>query len=905
MRKGQHGGRRRKTKKWSHFRPFLANIAALLCAVIGFCVIWMARADQGMTDIRLRLQDMRSDIDLALQNAIANSQILRASAERELMRDSREETHRELALLMPDGDGFVTGSPPESSNAPQSCLLGNQEIPEFHSARAREMASALALAPLMTEVQKIMPGVGWVYYASLQGFASLSSVNAHFPCQTPWRDKFIDRLYFEQMGPRLNPEHAVRWLNVRLDPTGQRVITSLAAPVYDADGKYRAFVATDFPLETLKRFLNLPEPALGHYYIVNQEDQVLLTSQEIHAAREVQYLRDLLPETLKSMAHVAFPRQRDRCLYADKWQVCNEYMQGAPWRLLYVANDWDIHIYHLFRMKFEMTGFALMLLLLVALEMRRRFTQSMRERNGRYLHIIESAEQGFWIWNLETREFFANPYFDALTGYAHGESPLRQPNWSKHVADEDARRIRASLRSYLHSHKPYHQIEFQMRAKAGGWRSLLSRCRVVERDERGRPVIISGTLMDITEQRKTESQLLKAKQEAEKARHEAEEANVAKSRFLAIASHDLRQPLQANNLFVSALARTRLSNDQRTIIQNMTLATKTLSELLDALLDISRFDADVIVPQLAPVEVYSIFQRIDNEFAAQAMKKNLRFKIFLLAQPIIILTDHGLLTNILRNLVSNAIRYTDMGGVLIGARLRGNVLLIQVWDTGIGIKSEQLPYIYEEFYQADNPQRDRGRGLGLGLAIVRRMTGLLGYGLTCKSRYGRGSLFELAIPLDTGGLHYLPLHHEPSADARNNIEVLANRLCILIENDPIVISALQIWLDSHNIRTRCFSDSERALADPEITAADFFIVDYRIPGKINGLIFMNILQTRMKRPICGVILTGDAAHEQLDTFANAAWPVLHKPVSPNLLLETLARQWWEKHPEKPHEKKSR
>ncbi|MDR2625105.1 MAG: PAS domain S-box protein [Zoogloeaceae bacterium] len=894
--RGQYGKRWRKTDRRSHFRPLLLNVAVLLCAVIGFCAIWLARVDQGAVDAKKRLQHMRANLETTfLQNAIANVQILRVGAEHELRRDNREAARKELALLTPGDGGFITGTP-ELSDAPHACLLGSREIPEFSSARMREMASALALTPLMAQIQNNMPDIAWMYYSSSQqGFAHVySPPNAFLSCHLSWRDKFIEHLYSEQMGPRMNPGHAARWLNVHSDPLGKGAIISLASPVYDARDRYRAFVAMDFPLEGLKRFLDSPDLPRGDYYLVNTEGQVLATTRDMRTTHDAQYLNDLLPEALQ--AHVT--RQRDTCLRADEWQVCSEYLQQAPWRLLSVTNHWEIYVHHLAQMKIELFCLALLALLLIVLEMRRRLTQSMRERNSHYLHIIENSEQGFWSWNLETREFIANPHFDALTGHAHGESPLRQPNWSEHVAQEDVRRIRASLRAYLHGHKPYHQIEFQMRSKTGAWRSLLSQCSAMERNERGHPVVISGTLADITERRKTESQLRNAKQEAEKARREAEEANVAKSRFLAIASHDLRQPLQANNLFVSALARTRLSDDQRTIIQNMTLATKTLSELLDALLDISRFDADVIVPQLAPVEIYSIFQRIDSEFAALALKKNLRFKIFLPTQPIFILADPGLLANILRNLVSNAIRYTDMGGVLIGARLRGSTLLIQVWDTGIGIKTEQLPYIYEEFYQADNPQRDRSRGLGLGLSIVRRMTGLLGYSLTCKSRYGRGTLFELAIPLNTGGLHYMPMRQKIAGDARCDLGILTGRQCVLIENDPIVISALQIWLTSHDIRTRCFDDSESALADPKITDADFFITDFRIPGEFNGLDFLNILQTRMQRPVCGVILTGDATHERLDIFANAAWPVLHKPISPNQLLETLAQQWYEQHPGK-------
>ena len=877
----------------------------LACALVGFYHIWVGRVEQSLVYYEQRLQLMRRGIDRALYDVIeTNARLLSAQAEHELAHDDWREAQSRVPTLRPYADGFVTVRPPASLPPEHaSYLFGKGDIPQPGGARAAEINAALTLVPVMAEMRKLVPDIGWLYYISRQGFANLYPYPEPHMAQRLDKDEMFALDYLEQLGPVKNPERATRWTDAYVDSAGLGAMISLAAPVYDQEGRYRALVALDFTLPALKHFFDLPPPEFGDGYLLSQSGQVLLSSRNIGNSR-VHHIRDLFPNAVfgpdSQNARAGLPEAfmtlpSGACAKHDKWYICNENLRETPWRLVYITDRAKIDLDALKQMYAEIAGLLLLTLLLVALELRRRTNARMRVQNTRYQRIIENAEQGFWGWNLEAREFRASPRFHALLGDTPDGPTQLGRDWAARILEEDVPRIRAAARRLLRCHAPFQPIEFRVRSKTGAWRWLLAQGRVIDRNALGRARAMSGTLTDITEQRETEAALLLAKQEADRARQIAENANVAKSRFLPAASHDLRQPLQANSLFVSALARTSIGPDQQRIVQHMTLATKTLGELLNALLDISKLDAGVITPQLAPIELYSIFQRLDNEFASLALEKKLRFKLFFPAQPLVLLTDQHLLLGLLRNLVGNAIRYTDWGGLLIGARLRRERLLIQVWDTGIGIKEEFMPRIYEEFFQADNPQRDRSQGLGLGLSIARRMADLLGYRLSCLSRYGRGSLFEVSIPLNTGGLHYTPMRYEAEAREMGDLSVLQGRHCFLIEDDPLVVGALDIWLSSHGIKTRCFFDGDSALFDPAIATTDFFITDYRMPGETNGVDFLNAVHNRLQRPICAVILTGDAASEQLGAFADLRWPVLHKPVQPDLLLDTLARLWREQH----------
>lgn len=234
------------------------------------------------------------------------------------------------------------------------------------------------------------------------------------------------------------------------------------------------------------------------------------------------------------------------------------------------------------------------------------------------------------------------------------------------------------------------------------------------------------------------------------ARERAEQANASKSKFLASVSHDLRQPLMANELFIDALAHTALNDEQRHYVGHLESSNRAMGGMLKTLLTIAKLESGAIAPQLAPLSARELFAWVDAEFASVFMARQLRFKLFFPARDIILQTDAELLQSMLRNLLGNALKYSERGGVLVGIRRRGGRAVIEVWDTGIGIAERDLEQVFDEFYQVGNEERGSDRGVGLGLAIVRRQGHLIAAQVGCYSRPGKGSVFFISLPLAAG-----------------------------------------------------------------------------------------------------------------------------------------------------------
>ena len=254
---------------------------------------------------------------------------------------------------------------------------------------------------------------------------------------------------------------------------------------------------------------------------------------------------------------------------------------------------------------------------------------------------------------------------------------------------------------------------------------------------------IYSVARDITEQRAAEAALLAAKEAAEN-------ASQTKSEFLAAVSHDLRQPAIAITLFADALANSGLAGEQRDFVRNIERAARSLNEMLNLLLSVARLNAGALEARLEAFPSGELFAWIEHEFAELFLARQLRFKLHFPARELVLRTDPELLREIMRNLIGNALKFTTTGGVLIGLRRRGGQALIQVWDTGIGIAPEHLERIFDEYYQVENRERSSDKGIGLGLTIVARKTALIGAQVTCRSLSGRGSVFELRVPLDDG-----------------------------------------------------------------------------------------------------------------------------------------------------------
>ncbi|MDP2833445.1 MAG: hybrid sensor histidine kinase/response regulator, partial [Pseudomonadota bacterium] len=300
-------------------------------------------------------------------------------------------------------------------------------------------------------------------------------------------------------------------------------------------------------------------------------------------------------------------------------------------------------------------------------------------------------------------------------------------------------------------------------------------------------------------------------------------------------------------------------------------------------------DGGAMKPHPEVISAYDLLRNIEAEFAPLALAKGLRFKFYFPSHELMLFTDAKLLYSLLRNLIDNAIKYTHSGGVLVGFRRRRGRALIQVWDTGIGIGPDHLGIIFDEYSQVGNPQRDRTQGLGLGLAIVKRVASLLGSRINCHSRLGKGSRFEVSVPLADA----------PSSKPAAGIAMpspFAGICVVVIEDDVMAAKALELSLGAQGMNATTYPSAEQALADARSAHADFYVVDFRLPG-MSGMQFLDEMQKRAKRPIKATLLTGEASHDAIGTAHTLRWKVLFKPIELAALMAEIAAQIVPRHDE--------
>lgn len=352
-------------------------------------------------------------------------------------------------------------------------------------------------------------------------------------------------------------------------------------------------------------------------------------------------------------------------------------------------------------------------------------------------------------------------------------------------------------------------------------------------------------------------------------------ANRAKSRFLAVASHDLRQPMHALGLFVAQLKECEHNAESRPLVLRIELAVTSLRELLDALLDVSRLDAGVVTPSITDFGVTEVLGRIENSFAAAAEAKGLRFRI--VRSRCVLRSDAALLERILINLVANAVRYTESGGILVGCRRRGARIRIEVWDTGVGIATEHQDVIFHEFFQVGDPALDRQKGLGLGLPIAARLARLLDGRIEVRSRKGRGSVFFVEVPrgvsvrvpvLNTGSIRW---------DDR-----LRGTFVVVIDDDELVRDAIEGLLLQWGCKVMTAATGKKALTDlaQHSRHPDAVLCDYRLPREENGREVIARIRERAGCELPAALITGDTAPERLLEAKEAGIQLLYKPLQP-------------------------
>lgn len=359
---------------------------------------------------------------------------------------------------------------------------------------------------------------------------------------------------------------------------------------------------------------------------------------------------------------------------------------------------------------------------------------------------------------------------------------------------------------------------------------------------------------------------------AEQARVRAEEASRSKSRFFAAANHDLRQPLHSLGLFATALRNGAVDESGRKLIDQILLCTESLEQLFDNLLDISRLDAGQVEVRRETVSANAVLDRIRSTFSVPAQEKGLRLRVR--RSKALLTSDSTLLLRMLSNFVSNAIRYTDQGCVLVACRQRGTKALIEVWDTGIGIQPEQHERIFEEFYQLNNPERDRTRGLGLGLATVKRIASLLDHPLRLRSTPGRGSRFIIEVPMaDPEKVQSIAATIEQKVP-----NLLRGKLIVVIDDEASVRLGMQSLLESWGCKCITAMDAAGALQHLAGRIPDFVIADLRLRGEDTGIEAIRQLRAELGDSIPAVLISGDTAIEQLRKVSAAGLTIMHKPL---------------------------
>lgn len=363
---------------------------------------------------------------------------------------------------------------------------------------------------------------------------------------------------------------------------------------------------------------------------------------------------------------------------------------------------------------------------------------------------------------------------------------------------------------------------------------------------------------------------------AEAARREADEANLAKSKFLAAASHDLRQPVHAQGLFLELLARGDLPAVQRKALENARAANQASAEMLNTLLDFSRIEAGVIRPRQSAFHLQQLFYRLENELAHLADAKSIVYRCR--ETHLAVFSDPALLALMLRNLISNAIRYTERGGLLVACRRRGDGVMIEVYDTGIGIADEDRQVVFKEFHQLGNPERDRRKGLGLGLAITEGLARSLGHRLTLVSRPGRGSVFRVCVPRARGAViedGFETVRAPSASDAR-----LAGRRVLVVDDDESVRIGMQSLLVHWGCRCLSAGSGAEALEVARVLAPELLISDYRLRAGETGDAVIAALRAELGADLPALLITGDTAQQRLRDGENSGIPLLHKPVTP-------------------------
>jgi signal transduction histidine kinase/CheY-like chemotaxis protein len=584
---------------------------------------------------------------------------------------------------------------------------------------------------------------------------------------------------------------------------------------------------------------------------VNQQtDELIRLQRKIEAYRQVQH------ETTNQLYSVASVLLSSNDLtLASTLRQLNQFAYNVD-RLRFVAKD-EIDLLDLFRRDYDQ--FTAIVREVVELIRAGRITEA-RELQGRL-----AAPQADRLERL-TNQLVNKAEADMVVGIEASNRAYDTSRWIV-VGFALGSIVLAVILGYTISGSligPVTEIEAHLSQIAAG--DFSRRVRVDNRDELG------ALAADVN----------RMSAELGRLYQQLEEANLAKSRFLAAASHDLRQPLHALNLFIAQLRTEKDQVEKGRVIARIDAAVASMNELFNALLDISRLDAGVLVPSISEFPVDQLLKRVEMTFTAAAREKDLRLRV--VSNSAWIRSDFILLERILLNLVSNAVRYTQVGGIVVGCRRRAGILQIEVWDSGIGIPEDQQRNIFGEFHRLPAAKQDRGGGLGLGLAIVERLCRLLDCPIELSSKLGRGSRFVVSVPLTTPVM--LAEHSSQAA-----VDQALGKLVVVIDDDALVLDGMRGLLKNWGCSVVTASSEEAALAalSEGETPPDIIISDYRLSDGKTGFAVIERIRRAFGTPIPAFLISGDTAPERLREASASGYYLLHKPVLPITLRSVVSQ----------------
>ncbi len=499
---------------------------------------------------------------------------------------------------------------------------------------------------------------------------------------------------------------------------------------------------------------------------------------------------------------------------------------------------------------------------------RKRAELALRESEERYRMLHEGLRDGYCKVTMEGALAEFNAVYCQMLGYAPEE--LRKLTY----LDVTPQRWRAFEDEIVRTQilpRGFSDLYEKEYIRKDGTVFPVELRTILMRDARGEPCAMWAIVRDISIRKQSESALAAAKAEAER-------ANLDKSRFLAAASHDLRQPVQSLMLLLPLLERqVQPTAKAAQVLGLMSKALGGLNVLLTAVLDVSRLDAGGIEPSPEIVSLRGLCERLAAEYAPKAEAVGLELRVR--ALDLFARTDPALLERVLRNLLENALRYTRTGGALLVMRRRGSKVRIDVIDTGVGIPADRQTDIFKEFTQLDNPGRDLSRGLGLGLAIVARVSSLLDLNVAVASRPGRGSRFSITLPVVEPAAQKPAMHDE--SEWRGGA-------VLVIEDNQILRLAIETILRESGYETLAAASGEEAIDLAGRGRVDAIVTDYRLGAGLNGVEAAREIERRLGRKTPKLLLTGETANQRLDETDLSDFEFLYKPISVEKLQAKLA-----------------